>query len=150
MFHVPACRQAGNIVTINYYFCKIHVKKAFLQINDIRFEVELYETETAEAVYKQLPFSGMAQRWGQEIYFDVPFPGIALEPDARDVMEIGEIGYWVSGSAIAIFFGSTPASKDNEPRSVEPINVFGKIIGDPTALESVREGELVFMIQEEV
>ena len=126
------------------------MKKVFLQINELRYEIELYDTETAKFVYDQLPFSGMSQRWGQEVFFDVPFPGVPLEEDARDVLEVGEVGYWVAGSAVVIFFGETPVSHSGEPRAIEPINVFGKIIGDPTGLDVVREGELVFMIQEEL
>ena len=42
-----------------------------------------------------------------------------------------------------LFFGHTPASRGDEIRAASPVNVFGKIIGDFKALNTVRNGEKI-------
>ncbi len=116
-----------------------------IEINNIKLTLELKDTPTAKKVFEQLPFAGTAQLWGDEIYFDIPLLDIALEADAKEVVEIGDVGFWVAGSAIAIFFGPTPLSHNDEPRAAEPINVFGKIIGSTDELHDVKEGEFIYM-----
>lgn len=101
---------------------------------------ELADTDTADALWDVLPIQSRAARWGDEFYF--PAPGVIadLEPDARDVMEVGEIGYWVQGESIAVFFGPTPASRDGEPRAVTPVNVIGRLLDDARALDELVDG----------
>ena len=119
------------------------MREAYIEVNDIILDIDFLDTVTARLIYDQLPFTGNIQKWGDEIYFDVPFSNIELEFGAREVMEIGEIGYWVEGSSVAIFFGPTPASHNNESRAVTPINVFAMIIGDSTRLASVKDGDFI-------
>ena len=81
--------------------------------------------QTAEAIWKALPIKGSANRWGDEIYFTIP---VALkEENARAKVENGAIAYWPPGKALCIFFGRTPASKNNEPQAASPVNVFAKV-----------------------
>jgi hypothetical protein len=99
---------------------------------------ELNETRTAEAVWQALPITGNVNRWGEEIYFSIP---VSLEAEnAREVVTIGDLGYWPPGSAFCIFFGPTPLSKGQEIRPASPVNVFGKIIGDAKVLRQVTSG----------
>jgi len=63
-----------------------------------------------------------------------------LEPDARDVLHPGELGYWPPDSAFCIFFGATPTSQGNECRAASDVNVFGQVIDDLDALWKVRAG----------
>lgn len=119
--------------------------RAIFEINNIKYNLEFMDSETGRKVYEQLPFAGNVQRWGDEIFFDVPFGGIMQEDDARDIMEIGEVGYWINGSAISIFFGPTPASQNNEPRSMEPINVFARITDDPLKLKDTKNDDFIYM-----
>lgn len=104
-----------------------------IRAGDVELECELADTTTAETLWMLMPVSGRATRWGDEFYFRVPEMMADPEPDARDVLEIGDVGYWVEGQAIAIFFGPTPASRDDEPRAAAPVNVIGSITGDATA-----------------
>ena len=58
-------------------------------------------------------------------------------PDARQDMEIGELGYWPVGRAFCIFFGPTPVSTGDKPRAYSPVNPLGIVLGDATLFRSV-------------
>ncbi len=105
---------------------------------------ELLETPTAEAIGAALPIRARAQRWGGEVYFSTSV-AVGLEADARDLLEIGELGYWPPGKAFCIFFGRTPASDGEAPRAASAVNVFGKITGDVAGLWEVADGEEVIV-----
>ena len=55
------------------------------------------------------------------------------------------MGYWPVGNAFCIFFGRTPASRGDEIRPASPVNVFGRVEGDPTIFNRVRSGEKVVL-----
>ncbi len=71
--------------------------------------------------------------------FEIPVAAEA-EEDARADVALGELAYWPIGSAFCIFFGPTPASTGDAPRAYSPVNVFGRIKGDPAVLRSVPDG----------
>lgn len=99
---------------------------------------ELNTTKTAEAILDALPIKGYVNRWGDEIYFSIP---VSLEAeDARELVTIGDLGYWPPGTACCIFFGLTPISKGQEIRPASPVNVFGKVMGDASVLRQVASG----------
>ncbi len=41
------------------------------------------------------------------------------------------------------FFGPTPLSTENDIRAASPVNVFGRIEGDPGQLKEVRQGAAI-------
>jgi hypothetical protein len=89
---------------------------------------------------KALPFQARAEFWGKEIYFEAPFK-VGLEK-ARDIVEYGDVAYWPEGPALCLFFGPTLSSPSpNIIKPYSPVNVIGKILGDPKILEKVSEGE---------
>ena len=55
------------------------------------------------------------------------------------------MGYWPAGNAFCIFFGRTPASRGDEIRPASPVNVFGRLEGDPAIFKRVRSGEKVVL-----
>jgi hypothetical protein len=110
-----------------------------IKAGDLELVAELNDSDTARLVYDELPIRGAANRWGEEIYFEVPIDAPSAG-DARDVMEIGELAYWPPGRAFCIFFGRTPASEGDEPRAASAVNPLGTIRGDASALTAVRSG----------
>lgn len=101
----------------------------------------LDESKTARSIWEALPIAARAETWGDEIYFAIP-PRLP-EERPREVVDLGELGYWPPGHAFCIFFGPTPASQGSEIRPASPVNVFGRVDGNPTMFKQVRAGTLV-------
>ena len=101
----------------------------------------LDESETARLVWDALPLTVAGETWGDEIYFSIPVKAKPERP--LETVELGDLGYWPPGTAFCIFFGPTPMSRGQEIRPASPVNVFGKIVGDPTVFKKVRTGTKV-------
>ena len=80
-------------------------------------------------------------RWDDEIYFSTSV--IAPEENQKELVEIGDLGYWLPQNAFCIFVGPTLASKGAEIRPANVVNVFGRIIGDTIVLKRVSEGKRI-------
>ena len=120
-----------------------------LLINSRTINLSLLDTKTAHIVSKSKEFSSLISTWGDEIYFKTPIKGIELEENARDTMNFGEIAYWVEGNSIAIGFGRTPASKNNEIRLVSKVNIWAKFDTKKNNIDffkSIQEGSLIKFI----
>jgi hypothetical protein len=94
---------------------------------------------TAEAIWDALPITAHGNRWGDEIYFEIPVR-LPQADDARAVLDAGELGYWPLGHAFCIFWGPTPASRGDEIRAYSPVNVFGRLEGDPRVFDALPGG----------
>jgi hypothetical protein len=110
-----------------------------IEAGGVRVTATLKDNDTAKAIWEALPFSGQGNRWGDEIYFEIPV-NLEQAEDARALVEAGELGYWPVGQAFCIFWGPTPASQGDEIRAYSPVNVFGQLDGDPRAFDEVRGG----------
>jgi len=118
--------------------------KILISIGKVKIEAELLDTPTAKNVKDSLPFASKAQTWGEEIYFETPVMA-ELEDDAKDVIQAGELAFWAEGSCIAIGFGKTPASKDNEIRLAAKTNIWAHAVTDVTLLKPCKAGDFVFI-----
>jgi hypothetical protein len=97
--------------------------------------------ETVQGVWESLPFETQANTWGDEIYFSIP---VKLgEENAQETVQVGDLGYWPPGQGFCIFFGPTPISGRDEIRPANPVNVFGKVKGDPKIFKKVKSGDKI-------
>ena len=121
-------------------------RKIRIKAGGIEVTAELNETRTAQAIWEALPIRGYANRWGDEIYFNVP---VSLEEeDAQELVSMGDLGYWPPGTALCLFFGPTPISKGEEIRPASAVNVFGRIIGNASVLKQVASGTGIIIERE--
>jgi len=98
--------------------------------------------ETAKALLSSLPFESEAHLWGEEVYFSLPF-SVPLE-NPKEVVDLGDVAYWPEEPSLCLFFGPTLSSPSPDViKPYSPVNVVGKIVGDPKVLKKVREGEKV-------
>lgn len=119
----------------------MRIKISTPSTGEVYAELSDENPETARAIWDALPTEGRANIWGDEIYFSIPVEAGVENP--REVVDMGDLGYWPPGKAFCIFFGRTPASRGDEIRPASPVNVFGKVSGDPRVFKKVRGGERV-------
>ena len=115
------------------------MKKIVIRAGQITAEAELNESTTAVAIWQALPLEGAANTWGEEIYFRIPVSH-DLAPDAKEVVQLGDLGYWPQGQAFCIFFGATPISGPGEIRPASSVNIVGRLLDDPSKFLSVLAG----------
>ena len=106
--------------------------------------VELNNTDTAKKIYDSCPIRSITNTWGNEIYFETAIK-VKKDKTAKDIINLGEIAYWVEGSSIAIGFGPTPISKADEIRLVTKANIIGKTKSNLSSLGMVNSGEIVIV-----
>jgi hypothetical protein len=114
------------------------MRRILITAGDVRATALLNDSATADAIWAALPLSARGNTWGDEIYFGIP---VRLdEEDPREVVDLGDLGYWPPGHAFCIFFGPTPASLGNEIRPASEVNVFGRVEGDATVFRQASDG----------
>ena len=123
------------------------VKKITITIEDLKVDASLNDSKTAQNIWDALPIEGKVNTWGDEIYFSIPV-NVGSEK-AKAVVSEGDLAYWPPGNAFCIFFGLTPASQGNEIRPASPVNIFGKIIGDPKAFKKINSGAKIIIEKSE-
>ncbi|MER3446345.1 MAG: hypothetical protein C4291_05615 [Candidatus Dadabacteria bacterium] len=123
------------------------MKRIKIISGEIEVSASLYETDTASAIWDALPIKGKVNKWGDEIYFEIPLK-LREEKEARESVRLGELGYWPVGHAFCIFFGMTPVSTGNEIKAASPVNAFGRIEGDPKILKRVSQGAEIIIKKE--
>ena len=114
-----------------------------IKFDNSSFEGVLNDSNTSNLIWDSLPINSSVSTWGDEIYFAIPVSD--NEDNSKEVVELGDLGYWPPGNAFCIFFGLTPASSEEEIRPASPVNILGKIIGELDSLKQVKPGESVII-----
>lgn len=110
---------------------------------DVEIAASLNDTSTAAQLWSALPIEASGSTWGDEIYFRTEVQD--EERDAQETVDMGAVAYWPPGQALCLFFGPTPASRGDEIRPASPVNVIGRLEGDPTVLKAVRSGARILV-----
>jgi len=116
-------------------------KRIRITAHPVTMEAELNDSQTAQLIWEALPIEARGNTWGDEIYFSIPVAA-DLE-NSQGVVELGDLAYWPPGTAFCIFFGPTPMSEGDDIRPASPVNVIGKLSGDPKAFKQVKSGTAV-------
>jgi hypothetical protein len=88
-----------------------------------------------ESIFQALPMEGIANLWGEEVYFDVPLQRDNENPSPSAVA--GDVCYWSPGPAFCIFFGKT------QPYSA--VNHIGKVSEGLEIFKSVTSGDQIVL-----
>ena len=110
---------------------------------EVQMEAELNQTETAKAIWEKLPIEGRVNTWGEEIYFEIPVN--KEKEEAVEVVKEGDIAYWPEGRCFCIFFGKTPISTETQIRPASPVNLVGRLLGNPKEWKKVKDGQKIII-----
>jgi len=116
-------------------------------IGKIALRAALFDSPCAKQIIDRLPIETRPNVWGDEFYFEIPVKAL-LDDTATTKVKIGDIGYWPTGKALAIFFGPTPMSPGNDPLPASAVNLVGRIIDDATVLRQ-EKGALKIRIEKD-
>lgn len=123
------------------------MKKVKIKGDNFEILAEFNSSNTANEIWNILPISASVNKWGDEIYFEIP---LKIPPEfPKEIVNLGDLGYWPPGNAFCIFFGKTPVSNKDEIRPASAVNVFGKLIDSFIPLKSVRSGHKVKILKVE-
>jgi uncharacterized protein len=101
---------------------------------------------TADRIWQQLPIYATAEMWGTgALHFETTVE-TGREPDARQNVQAGEIGYWVEDDRIIIGFAMTPLSKAGEIRMPSPVNIWAQALDDVAVLAQVQPGARISVL----
>tara|TARA_Y100001970_G_C13949410_1_gene707450 strand:+ start:497 stop:871 length:375 start_codon:yes stop_codon:yes gene_type:complete len=114
-----------------------------IKFDNSSFEGVLNDSNTSNLIWDSLPINSSVSTWGDEIYFSIPVSDD--EDNSKEVVELGDLGYWPPGNAFCIFFGLTPASSEGEIRPASAVNILGNIVGELDSLKQVKPGESVII-----
>ena len=118
-------------------------KKIKIRTGRLEALAQLNKSAIAKLVWDALPISASVSTWGDEIYFTIPVKSEPVDP--KEVVNLGDIGYWPDGKCFCIFFGPTPVSAKGEIRPASSVEVIGKLLTNPLELKQVRSGEKIVL-----
>jgi len=113
--------------------------KALLPDIDKEILIELddsHSPRTFQAILENLPFEISITKWGDELYTERT-PVIAKEENARREVDYLDVAYWPEGSALCLFYGPTPISRDGQILAYSPVNLVGRIISHDNVKEEL-------------
>jgi hypothetical protein len=121
--------------------------KIHITIGDKQVEAELNDSESGRKIAEALPIEADFSTWGDEIYFSIPVE-MGLE-DGKDVVELGELGYWPPGNAFCIFYGATPGSTVDMIRPASAVSPLGRVLDDPEIFKQLSKESNIIKLSKE-
>lgn len=121
-------------------------KKIKIKTGKLEVLAQLNESEIAKLVWDALPISASVSTWGDEVYFTIPVRAKPANP--KEVVNLGDLGYWPDGRCFCIFFGPTPVSTKGEIRPASSVEVIGRLLTDPLEFKQARSGEKIVLEKE--
>jgi hypothetical protein len=118
-------------------------RKLRIRAGTVTASATLNDSPTATVIWQALPIEARASTWGDEIYFGIPVE--RAEENAQALVSLGDLGYWPPGHAFCIFFGPTPLSRGDEIRPASPVNLVGRVDGDPKEFRKVASGTRIVL-----
>ena len=113
-----------------------------IQLGSLTLTATFNHSVTAQMLRRALPMQSTARRWGHELYWATPI--IAGPEEQTQDVTVGDLGYWVEGQSLCMFFGRTPASIDTRPRPAVPVTIVGRFTLDER-LRAIHDGAPVQM-----
>jgi len=117
-------------------------RRIIIEAGGVESQAILADSESAKAIWDSLPIESTCNIWGDEVYFNISV-SLSLDETAKEIVDMGDLGYWPTGKALCIFFGPTPISKRDEIRPASAVNIVGKIVGDPKIFKKISSGTKV-------
>ena len=114
-------------------------RRIIIEAGGVESQAILADSESAKAIWNCLPIESICNIWGDEVYFSIPV-SLSLDETAKEIVDMGDLGYWPTGKALCIFFGPTPISEGDEIRPASAVNIVGKVIGNPKIFKKVSFG----------
>ncbi|MGH9991521.1 MAG: cyclophilin-like family protein [Nitrososphaera sp.] len=100
---------------------------------DDRIMIELCNSlspRTVQVIIDNLPIRLTLNRWGDELYSDET-PIKVGEENGRSAVDLLDVAFWPEGSAICLFYGYTPLSRQGKIIPYSNVNVVGRITSKP-------------------
>ena len=113
-----------------------------VQVGELTLRGELSDTACAQAIAESLPLDTSFNTWGEEFYFEIPVSA-ELDGTATSDVEVGTIGYWPPGRALAIFFGRTPMSTTDKPVPASEVNLVGRLEDAEKLVDFMSEDQII-------
>ncbi len=113
-----------------------------IRIGNVSLEGQLADTPAAAEIARRLPIEAAPREWGDEFYFEIPVD-LPSDETATTAVDVGDIGYWPPGRALAIFFGPTPMSSGNRPVPASAVNLVGRVTGDAALLRQAKGADRI-------
>lgn len=110
--------------------------KIVIEGQGFHLEAELSNAKATKRVAEALPLRASMSRWGDEYYGRVNLQ-IPEDPTGKEIIEVGEIAYCPPGKALCIFFGPTPASRDQRPRATSAVLPVGRVTAGLATLQGL-------------
>ncbi len=121
------------------------IKNIKIKMGQLEVVAKLNGSATAGKLWDALPMKSFTSLWGDEIYFQIPVKAKLEDGFSKELVEMGDLGYWPQGQCFCIFFGPTPVSKPGEIRPASAVNIIGKVEGDWQILKTVKQDEVVLI-----